>query len=196
MVLLTKVPGMTVFAPSSYQEVQVQLADAVELCTDGPAMLRWSKQDAPSVPEAEVGSGLSGRKAREGTDVCIIGVGMMLAPALEAADALEKKGISTSVWDPRVVRPADPAMIADAARHKLVVSIEDGLRDGGAGDGFRDAIEEQLSASGDEHGACKVRVLGMPAAFIPHDKPEIIQSRYNLDAAGIIAEVTASFSSP
>jgi 1-deoxy-D-xylulose-5-phosphate synthase len=192
MVLFSKVPGMTVFAPSSYQELQVQLSDAVELCTDGPAMLRWTKQAAPSVGEAEVGSGLLARKARVGTDVCIIGVGKMFEDALEAAELLEAKGISASVWDPRIVTPVDPAMVADAATHKLVVTIEDGLRSGGAGDGFRDAIEEHLSSSGSDHGACKVRVLGMPSAFIPHDKPARILARYGLNAEGIVAEVTGS----
>ena len=192
MVLFSKVPGMTVFAPSSYQELQVQLTDAVELCTDGPAMLRWSKQAAPSVGEAEVGSGLRARKARTGTDVCLIGVGKMFEDALAAAEQLEAQGISTSVWDPRVVTPIDPAMVADAAAHKLVITIEDGLRSGGAGEGFRDAIEEHLSDSGDDHGACKGRVLGMPAAYIPHDKPAVILARYGLDTAGIVTEVTGS----
>lgn len=192
MVLFTKVPGMTVFAPSSYQELQIQLTDAVELCVDGPAMLRWSKQAAPSVAEHEVGSGLRGRKARTGTDVCIIGVGKMFADALEAADLLEERGVSASVWDPRVVSPPDIRMIADAANHPVVVTIEDGLRDGGAGDRIRDRIEEYLSSSGGDHGSCKVRVLGIPAAYIPHGKPDAILARYGLDAAGLVDEVMSS----
>src|SRR4051794_13430859 len=73
MVLLTKVPGMTVFAPSSYQELQVMLHDALELC-DGPAVLRWPKTAAPTVDESDVGHGLSARKARSGTHLCLIGV--------------------------------------------------------------------------------------------------------------------------
>ena len=58
MALVTKVPGMTLFAPSSYQELGVMLHDALDLCT-GPATIRWSKTAAPSVPDDEVGSGLS-----------------------------------------------------------------------------------------------------------------------------------------
>ena len=189
MVLFTKVPGMTVFAPSSYQELQVQLSDAVDLCTDGPAMIRWSKQAAPSVGEAEVGVGLHARKAREGKDVCIIGVGKMFADALEAADQLDAKGISATVWDPRVVSPPDPAMIADAASHSLIVTIEDGLRNGGAGDNFRDKIESHLHAVGEGSKSCEIRVLGMPRAYVPHDKPAVILSRYGLDATGIVTEV-------
>ena len=49
MVLMSKVPGMTIFCPSSYEEVAVMLHDALDL-TDGPSMLRWPKTAAPSVP--------------------------------------------------------------------------------------------------------------------------------------------------
>ena len=142
--------------------------------------------------ESDVGHGLKGRKARTGTDVCLIGVGKMLADTLEAADQLADAGVSASVWDPRVVRLIDPELVADAAAHPLVVTIEDGLRDGGVGDGIRDAIESHLETSGIEHGACRVSVLGMPAAFVPHDKPTTILGRYGLDAAGIVAEVRSS----
>ena len=85
-------------------------------------------------------------------------------------------------------------MIADAASHSLVVTIEDGLRNGGAGDNFRDKIESHLHALG-EHGTtdavsrCEIRVLGMPRAYVPHDKPAVILSRYGLDATGIVTEV-------
>lgn len=192
LVLFTKVPGMTVFAPSSYQELQVQLADAVELCPDGPAMIRWSRSAPPSVTEAEVGVGLHGRKAREGSDVCILGVGNLFAEAIAAAEALDGVGISATVWDPRVVSPPDPNMIADAASHQLVVTIEDGLGTGGAGDNFRAEIEAHLQSSGKQSSSCEVRILGMPRAYIPHDKPEIILRRYGLDADGIVREVRAA----
>ena len=194
MVLFTKVPGMTVFAPSSYQELQVQLSDAVDLCTDGPAMIRWSKQAAPSVGEAEVGVGLRARKAREGTDVCILAVGQMLSQALEASEELSKAGISATVWDPRVICPPDPEMIADAASHPLIVTIEDGLRNGGAGEGFRDKIESHLGQSEhkDQTQPCEIRVLGMPRTYVPHDKPKQILARYGLDSDGLVKEITSA----
>ncbi len=61
MALLTKVPGMTVFAPSSYQELGQMLHDALELC-EGPAAIRWSKTDAPQAAPGEVGAGKAARK--------------------------------------------------------------------------------------------------------------------------------------
>ncbi|MGV3757915.1 MAG: 1-deoxy-D-xylulose-5-phosphate synthase, partial [Actinomycetota bacterium] len=132
MALLTKVPGMTLFAPSSYQELGQMLHDALELCTDGPSAIRWSKTAAPSVGPDEVGSGLSARKARAGRDVCILAVGKLLAAAQQAAEALADEGIEATVWDVRVV-PLDPEMLADAAQHPVVITAEDGIRDGGVG---------------------------------------------------------------
>jgi 1-deoxy-D-xylulose-5-phosphate synthase len=82
MVLLSKVPGMTVFAPSSYQELQQMLHDALDL--DGPAAVRWPKTPAPSVGEHEVGHGLRARRVRTspGARVCLVGVGKMLAATI------------------------------------------------------------------------------------------------------------------
>src|SRR5690606_34316348 len=82
LALLTKVPGMTVFAPSSYQELGVMLHDALELCT-GPAAIRWSKTPAPSVDPEDVGHGFSARKLRQGRDLCILAVGKLVAAARE-----------------------------------------------------------------------------------------------------------------
>src|SRR5690606_34321739 len=161
MVLLTKVPGMTVFAPSSYQELQVMMVDALDL--DGPAAIRWAKTAARNVPEHDTGHGLRGRRLREGSDVCILSVGKMLDAAEEAAERLAADGASVTLWDVRVVKPLDPDMLADAARHRIVITVEDGIRDGGAGDGIRDA----LCALGSTADA---RVLGTPAAYIPPGK--------------------------
>ena len=57
MVLLSKIPGMTIFAPSSYQELQVMLESASEITT-GPSAIRWPKTPAPSVDPSEVGAGV------------------------------------------------------------------------------------------------------------------------------------------
>jgi 1-deoxy-D-xylulose-5-phosphate synthase len=183
LVLLTKVPGMTVFAPSSYQELQSMMVDAVEL--DGPAAIRWPKTTARVVPEHEVGHGLRGRRLRAGTDVCLLAVGKMLDAAEQAADLLQAEGVSVSLWDVRVVKPLDPEMLDDAARHPLVVTVEDGLREGGAGDAMRDAVAARGTSS-------RVEVLGTPVAYIPHGKPDAILAALGLDAAGITATVRAA----
>ncbi|GIU85047.1 MAG: 1-deoxy-D-xylulose-5-phosphate synthase [Acidimicrobiales bacterium] len=179
MVLLTKIPGMTMFAPSSYQELQQMLHDALEI-ESGPVAIRWPKTLAPSVPDDQVGHGLRARKVRTGSDVCLIGVGKMLKACEEAADRLQQLGISATVWDPRVVKPLDPEMLDDASRFEAVVTIEDGLAEGGVGCSIASALLAQESAMP------RVRVLGVPTAYIPHAKPDAILAELGLDAEGVV----------
>jgi 1-deoxy-D-xylulose-5-phosphate synthase len=184
MVLLSKVPGMTIFAPSSYRELGTMLHDALELCTDGPAAIRFPKTMPPDDGPAEaddVGSGLSARKVRLGRDVCILAVGKMLAFAREAADALASEGIEATVWDVRVVKPLDEQMLADAADHPYVITVEDGYREGGAGA----AIADRIAALTADDTSPRVSVLGVPVHFIPHGKPDAILASMGLDASGI-----------
>ena len=180
IVLATKVPGMTVFCPSSYQELAQMLEDAYEL-TDGPSLIRWPKTPAPSVPADQVGTGLRARLVTEGDgEVCLIGAGKMLAAAQAAAQELAADGISATVWDPRVVSPIDETLIEAAAGHRVVVTVEDGLADGG----FGSKVCQQLAGRGPA-----VHVLGVPTTFIPHDDADTILGRLGLDGPGIAATV-------
>jgi 1-deoxy-D-xylulose-5-phosphate synthase len=186
LVLMTKVPDMTVFAPSSYAEVGRMLHDALELCTDGPSVIRFPKTAPPDAEAGDVGEGLSGRRLCEGDEICIVGVGKMLAPARQAAARLESEGTSVTVWDPRVVKPLDVEMLHDIARHRLVITIEDGLRDGGVGSAIADALRDLAPSDGPA-----VRVLGAPSAYIPHAKPDALLAELGLDTDGILSEIGA-----
>jgi 1-deoxy-D-xylulose-5-phosphate synthase len=197
LALLSKVPGMTIFAPSSYREVGVMLHDALELCTAGPAAIRFPKTMPPDDASAtsdggeEVGSGLSARKVRTGRDVCILAVGKMLAPARAAADAMaSSQGIQAAVWDVRLVKPLDEEMLAEAAAYAHVVTVEDGYRDGGAGSAIADRLAG-LAAGHEHEDSPQVTVLGVPVRFISHGKPDDILASVGLDAEGIAATVRA-----
>ncbi len=186
LALLTKVPGMTVFAPSSAQELQVMLHDALELCGDGPAAIRYPKGAARQVPDHEVGSGFRARRLRTGDgSVCLVAVGKMVGAAEKAAELLAAQGVDVTLWDPRVVQPLDLDLVGDAARHRLVVTVEDGLRDGGVGAHVAGCLESACRAT----GGPPVVVLGLPLKFIPQGKPDRILAQLGLDAEGIAASV-------
>jgi|TARA_Y100000310_G_scaffold343841_1_gene453421 1-deoxy-D-xylulose-5-phosphate synthase len=183
MVLLSKVPGMTILAPSSYQELQQMLDDALAI-TDGPVTIRWPKTSAPQVPWDQVGRGLNARQVSSDPEarVCLIGAGKMLAVAAEAATLLKHRGVASTVWDPRAVRPLDPDMLSDATGHQLVVTIEDGFREGGFGSAVRDAMSDISPDT-------RVAVLGVPVAHHAHGRPEDLLESFGLDAAGVVASV-------
>jgi 1-deoxy-D-xylulose-5-phosphate synthase len=179
MVLCMKVPGMTVMAPSSYQELEVMLGDAIELC-DGPVSIRWPKTEAVMVTEDMVGTGLAARKARNGDRrLCLIGTGKMLQACLDAAEILSDEGIDATVWDPRIVKPLDPEMLRDAATHDVVLSVEDGFREGGVGTAIQLSLDDMDSDA-------YVKVLGVPIEYYSHAKPGVILERLGLDADGIV----------
>nr|XP_061840619.1 1-deoxy-D-xylulose-5-phosphate synthase-like [Nerophis lumbriciformis] len=181
MVLLTKVPGLTMLAPSSYQEVQVMLDDALEL-TDGPVAIRWPRTTARMVTEHEVGSGLSARQIAVGTDVCVLAVGKMVEVAEAAVAELLACGVSATLYDVRCVKPLDPAMLADAGSHRLVITIEDGLAAGGAGS----MIAAHL---GELDAPPRVQVMGLPDSYLPHGDPDELLAMVGLDARGIVDAV-------
>jgi 1-deoxy-D-xylulose-5-phosphate synthase len=192
LVLLSKVPGMTIFAPSSYRELGVMLHDALELCSDGPAVIRWPKTMPPDDVDIdggseEVGSGLSARLVRRGSDVCLLAVGKMLSVARAAADELAAEGVDATVWDVRVPKPLDEAMLADAAAHRAVVTLEDGYREGGVGSAIAGRLARPAGPGNDDGAAPRLSVLGVPVQYIPHGKPDDILASFGLDGPGVAA---------
>jgi 1-deoxy-D-xylulose-5-phosphate synthase len=181
MALLAKVPGMRVLAPSSAEDLAVMLHDAITLADEGPVALRWPRGAARHVGEHEVGVGLHARKVCEGDrTLAILAVGKMVAEAIDAAALLAEQGIDTTVWDVRSCAPLDPDMIDDAAAHGAVITVEDGIRDGGVGMTIADQVHA-LAAT------VPVQVLGIPAKFLPQGSAEKILAQLGLDAAGIAA---------
>lgn len=181
MALLSKVPGMRVLAPSSAQELQVMLHDAVTLADDGPVVIRYPKGAARQVGELEVGTGLQARQLHRGDgSVCILAVGKLLGAAEKAAEQLAATGVDVTLWDVRCCTPLDPAMIADAASHGAVLTCEDGIRDGGIGSMIADQVHAIAPT-------VPVSTLGVPTRFIPQSKPDKILTALGLDADGIAA---------
>jgi 1-deoxy-D-xylulose-5-phosphate synthase len=184
MALALSIPGMTVFAPWSAPEVEVMLAEALTLA--GPSIIRFPKTQAPWAEPGTTGSGLAARRVRAGDGtVCFLAIGKMVAAASEAAELLAREGIDVTVWDPRVVSHPDPDMVADACRHDVVVTAEDGIRQGGAGMFLADAIR----AEGPLGTAPPVVNLGIPRAYLAQGRPDQILARHGLDATGLASAV-------
>ncbi|HTT86326.1 MAG TPA: transketolase C-terminal domain-containing protein, partial [Acidimicrobiales bacterium] len=183
--LTLSIPGMTVFAPSSAQEVGVMLEEALSL--EGPSAIRFPKTPARNVRDDAVGSGLAARLVRRGDGtVCLLAVGKMVEVAEEAAGKLAADGVDATVWDVRVVSPPDADMLRDAAGHGIVVTVEDGLRVGGAGTYLVDAMRGLPDL---ERPLPPVRTLGVPRRYVPQGKPDGILADLGLDAAGIAGTV-------
>jgi 1-deoxy-D-xylulose-5-phosphate synthase len=191
LAMLSRVPGMRVLAPSSVQELQQMLHDATELADVGPVAIRYPRGQARQVAEHAVGSGLRARVARRASgpaaeSVCVLAVGKLLAPAEKAAEIVANDGIDVTVWDVRSCAPLDDQMLADAATHRAVITVEDGVREGGIGMTIADRI-------GALAPAVPVHVRGIPAQFIPHAaSPDHILGQLGLDTDGIARAIRES----
>ncbi len=112
--------------------------------------------------------------------MCLIGVGKLLAACEEAAERLAVAGVSASVWDARAVAPLDPAMLTDAARHRVVLVAEDGVAEGGAASLVRSALEGSTADPVPSVVGC-----GVPLVHVPHGRADDLLAGFGLDGAGI-----------
>jgi 1-deoxy-D-xylulose-5-phosphate synthase len=184
--LALSIPGMTVFAPSSAEEVEPMLRAALEL--SGPSTIRLPKTAPRHVDPSDVGSGLEARRLREGDgSVCLLAVGKAVGSCLAAAEELAAQGVESTVWDVRVVSPPDVVMLADAARHRLVVTVEDGVRHGGAGAFLVEAMAAHVESESLPLPAA--RILGVPRQYLAQGKADDILTSLGLDGTGVAESV-------
>lgn len=183
MAYLRMIPHMSVIAPSDEAELVNALHTALRI--GGSVAVRYPRgagvgaaiPDSPSMlPVGEA------RVVREGADVAVLAFGDRVAAAQEAAEVLEKEGIDVRVVDMRWVKPLDEAAIQAAAETKLVVTVENGIVAGGAGEGVLEVL-----AQNDCH--VPTRVLGVADEVVPHGKPAQLLADLGLDAAGIAATI-------
>ncbi|MDY6999501.1 MAG: transketolase C-terminal domain-containing protein, partial [Actinomycetota bacterium] len=141
--ILGVVPGMRVAAPRDGARLAEELAEALDV-DDGPTAVRFPKGDVgEDVPALERRGGVDVLAApAEGLsgDVLIVAVGPFAAMALAIAERLRKQGIGVTVVDPRWVLPVPAEVVALAAGHKLVVTVEDNGVHGGVGSAVSGAL--------------------------------------------------------
>ena len=173
------VPNMLIAAPSDENECRRLLTTA--FLHDGPSAVRYPRGSGPGaaieadLEPLEIGRGVL---RRQGRDVALVAFGSLVAPALEAAEALD-----ASVADMRFVKPLDRALLRELAEtHGLLVTLEENAVAGGAGAGVAEALADMGLDVPLLH-------LGLPDAFIEHGDPKTLLAACGLDAAGIAAAV-------
>ncbi len=186
LALLQVVPGIRIAAPRDAVTLREEFREAVAV-DDAPTVLRWSKgsvgPDLPALRRLSDGVDVL-RDPTDGQepDVLFVAVGSLVPVALDAAALLEAQGIGATVVDPRWVVPI-PASLVDLSReHRLVITIEDGVRVGGVGTRLR----QDLRAAGVDTG---VNELGLPDAFIDHASRSQILADVGLTAQAIARDV-------
>jgi len=189
MVLLRSVPNLRLNAPRDEATLRAAVREAVTI--DSPTVVRYPKGPLPEpVPALDVIAGVDviGRHPGE-RNVLVVGIGAMAGCAVEVGRALDAQGIGSLVVDPRWVLPVSAGLVDLAAHFELVVHIEDGLVDGGAGSALRDAL-----------AAANVRVPvqthGVPRGFHHHATREELLDEFRLRPADIARQVAETLLAP
>ncbi|MEU6992764.1 1-deoxy-D-xylulose-5-phosphate synthase [Streptomyces sp. NPDC046465] len=185
MSILQCVPTLRIAAPRDADQVRLQLREAVDV-DDAPTVVRYSKGAVGPAVKAvgKVGAMDVLRKAATGKpDVLLVSVGALAPMCLEIADLLNKQGITTTVVDPRWVKPVDEAMAPLAEKHRVVVTVEDNSRAGGVGS----AIAQALRDAGVD---VPLRDFGIPPRFLDHASRKEILAEIGLTAPDIARQVT------
>jgi 1-deoxy-D-xylulose-5-phosphate synthase len=178
--LCLAIPNVTIFAPSSAEEVPGMLATALSMST--PTALRFPKT-LPKPFDGLVGEGLRARAVVRGDgSLCVLAVGKMAPSAYRALELLGDEAARITLYDVRVL-PPDPAMIDDALEHERVLTIEDGTRHGGAGTLMVSALRNRAQEL--ERPFPSTRILGVPRAFLEHHQPDALLAELGLDPEGL-----------
>lgn len=183
--VLQVVPGIRIAAPRDSQRLREELREAVQV-SDAPTVLRFSKGsvgvEIPALRRTSDGVDVLAEAAAK--DVLILAVGAMAPIALQVSSLLAAQGIGATVIDPRWVVPVPKSVVEMSSQHRLVVTIEDGVKVGGIGTRVRqDMRAAQVDTALNE--------VGLPDEFLEHASRNEILERVGLTAQAIARDVVA-----
>ncbi len=181
---MSSMPNMTVLAPANFQELESMLQYAGSGKHKGPLAIRYprgtkesiSRSAAPFVPGTyDILS--------EGNDVCLLCGGLTVAVGEKTANLLREQNISATVVNMKTLYPLQKERLyALADKHKLLVTLEDGVLCGGIG--------EHIAASlADSEKHCSILTKGYPPV-VPHGSPKELKALCRMNSACIAAEIT------
>jgi 1-deoxy-D-xylulose-5-phosphate synthase len=187
MAILGVVPGLRLAAPRDATRLAEEFHEALTV-DDGPTVVRFPTGAVhPDVPATErIGTGFDAVDVlRRGgrPDVLLVSVGAFAPLAMDVADRVAEQGIGVTVVDPRWVRPVPSTLVDLAAEHRLVVTVEDGVRSGGIG-----AAVSQLLR--DAEVDVPVRDVGVPAQWLGQGTRGEVLTDAGLSAQDVARRVT------
>jgi transketolase len=177
MAWLRAIANMTVIVPAD----PVETAQAVEVAvsTEGPMFIRLSRLPVPIVHEPDYHFAI-GKAAllRDGGDITLIANGVLVSPALEAAEMLAKEGVQARVLNMSTVRPLDnEAVQAAATETGGIVTAEEHTVFGGLGSAVAEVVVTTHPVP--------MRILGVPGVFAPTGSASWLLDYFGLTAQGI-----------
>ena len=182
--IFSNIPNLVYLAPTSVAEHVAVLRWAVEQ-TEHPVMIRMpytGYEESPYPVRADYSELNRSIVVRKGKDVALIGVGNFAALASEAADELVHEGLNPTVVNPLYLSGLDAELLTSLAEtHSLILTVEDGILDGGFG--------QKVAAFYGAQDSVRVKNYGLPKKFFNRYTPAALAREYHLTAEQIAADV-------
>lgn len=197
MAALRPVPNITLASPMNEHELR-RLMYTAQLPGKGTFVIRYPRGRGVladwhcPLEEVKVGTG---RKLRDGDDIAVLSIGPVGNNVVKAVEMIENdaksasggSGISVAHYDMRFVKPLDENLLKEvAAKFKHVITVEDGVREGG----FGSAVIEWMEDNGQHLDIVR---LGLPDHFVEHGTVAQLQSIVGIDAEGIRRTIKETF---
>ena len=179
------VPNIRIAAPRDANLLRELLGEAIAI-ENAPTLVRFGKGSVDENISAlrRLDDGVDVLFESASKDVLLVAVGSMAKIALQVSQLLAAQGIGATVIDPRWVVPVAKTVVELAAKHRLVVTIEDGIRVGGIGTRIRQAMRAaQVDTALNE--------VGLPDEFLEHATRDEILDRVGLNAQTIARDIVA-----
>lgn len=192
---LRNIPGMTVAAPRTPEQLRRLMIGALAPDRRGPLAIRYPRGSAGSdTVDATPLTSLSplpighGEKLREGSDVSVLTLGPIASEAAKAIDIAGRQVVEAAHYDMIFAAPLDEEILHEVGRAgRPIVTVEDGIRSGGLGS----AVLEWMA----DHGySLPVKRLGIPDRFIAHGSVAELRALCGFDAAAIASAIISSAS--
>jgi 1-deoxy-D-xylulose-5-phosphate synthase len=174
------IPNIVMMAPKDAAELKAMLELAVTL--NMPSVIRYPKAICPQFDAEQSPVELAKPEVLlKGKDYCLIALGSMVKPAMEAHESLRKQGISGTCINARFIKPLDAkalhAILQKNCPSAPIITVEDGVAEAG----FGSAVSEALGLS--------VERMGLHSQFVEHGKRQLLLEKYGLDAVGIAERI-------
>jgi 1-deoxy-D-xylulose-5-phosphate synthase len=195
---LRNIPNLVIMAPKDGQELEEMLEFAIDL--DRPAAIRYPKDKIPNskshlVPSTQHEKALGARQIpnekiqlgkaeilREGRGAVIFALGSLAMPCLLASELLAKDKINLTVINSRFVKPLDIQLFKEMSKNtKFIFSAEEGIVEGGFGSAVAETIDTPVIK------------IGLPSAFVPHGKRDLMLDKYGLTAQAIADKIKSVY---
>jgi len=183
--LACSLPGFVVIVPAD--EGSTKAATRAMLEYKGPVYFRVGRPDVPKIYTGEKAPFTIGKAntLRDGTDVTLIANGLMVAPALDAAETLAAEGVNARVLDMHTVKPIDRDALRKAAEETgALVVAEEHLAHGGLGSVVAMNVAEMRPVP--------IRYVNVGDQFGESGAPDALIEKYGLTAAKVAEAARAA----